>query len=146
MSKLLSDMFVMDLKTEENPNGSYDVQGLYADLMALNAWGLNDTDVALSWNRRRDAKEAMKRLVETIEPHVKRASGSGFIQNLFKGTQGNDTDAKSLRALGEKSVAELLENGRPLDEVVDLMIYSAIGGVGSALTMVCSLIHIIYTK
>lgn len=139
MSKLLADLFVLDLKTDENPNGSYNPARLYDEIMALNAWGLNNDDHAQAWNRRRRAHEAMERLIETTEPLVKQASGSGgFIHSLFNSTKA-DTDGSTLRSLGKKAVAGLIESGRPLDEVVDLMLYSALGGVGAAITMVCGI-------
>lgn len=134
----------MDLKTDENPRGSYDIDTLYADMLNIRVWGFANDDPALAWNRRRKAQASMRRLLETTESVVYKIAHSGPVQNFFETVRNGpnaSSDSNSLRAFGREAVAQLLETGRSVQEVAEIMIFTCFGGIGAAISSVAEVIQ-----
>ena len=143
MTRTLGDLFQFDLKTPENPNGSYDIEGLYSDLLDVRIWGFANDDPALSWNRRRKAQQAMRRLLSTTEGYLTKVSNSGPIHSLIdtvtRGPKSQSRDG-SLRSFGREAIIQLLAAGKTVEEVADIMIFTALGGVGAIVSTVCNIL------
>lgn len=137
MARFLADLFQYDLKTPENPNGSYDIDGLYSDLLDVRIWGFANDDPAQSWARRRRAQQAARRLLATTEDYITKVSNSGPIHSLIDTvTRGPNSQARdgSLRSFGREAVVQLLAAGKTVEEAADIMMFTALGGVGAAIS------------
>lgn len=144
MTRFLADLFQLDLKTDENPRGFYDIDTLYADMLNIRIWGFANDDPALAWNRRRKAQESMRRLLETTEGVVSKIAHSGpvrdFIETVRNGPNAS-SGKSSLRTFGREAVAQLLATGKSVQEVADIMIFTCFGGIGAAITSVAEVIQ-----
>ena len=140
MTRTVGDLFQFDLKTAENPNGSYDNEGLYSDLLDIRIWGFANDDPGLSWNRRRKAQQAMRRLLSTTEAYLTKVTSSGPIHSLIdtvtRGPKSQSRDG-SLRSFGREAIIQLLAAGKTVEEVAEIMIFTALGGIGAAISTVC---------
>lgn len=139
MTRLVGDLLQFDLKTEENPHGVYELESLYSDLLDVRIWGFANDDPARAWNRRRKAQESAKRILESTEAYLRKATGSGPIHSLIgavtNGLQPNN-DKDSLRSFGRETAAQLIESGKSIEETAEIMLFTALGGIGAALTTV----------
>jgi linoleate 10R-lipoxygenase len=139
MTRCLADLFQFDLETEENPNGEYDTNSLYSDLLDIRIWGFEDDDPAQSWNRRRKAQVAMRRLLASTETYLKNVYPSGPIRNIIHAvTSGGASHSNrgSLRSFGRDQALKMLASGKGIEEIAETMVFSALGGVGSAISTV----------
>lgn len=142
--RLLADLHQFDLKTDENPRGSYDIDSLYADMLNVRIWGFANDDPALAWNRRRKAQESLRRLLETTENIISKIAHSGPIRNFIEAVRNgpNTSDDKStLRTFGREAAAQLIASGKSVQEVAEIMIFTAIGGIGAVITSVAEIMH-----
>ncbi|EQL31703.1 hypothetical protein RJZ56_006768 [Blastomyces dermatitidis] len=144
MTRFMGDLFQFDLKTEENSSGTYDIDGLYNDLLNIRIWGFGNDDPALSWNRRRDAQASARRLLASTEAYIKRVTSSTRIRNIVGAvtnglaSNGNST---SLRSFGRDCIMELLSNGKSVQEIADIMVFTALGGIGAAISTLAEVLE-----
>ncbi|QSS58355.1 hypothetical protein I7I51_07779 [Histoplasma capsulatum] len=117
MTRFMGDLFQFDLKTEENTSGTYDIDSLYGDLLNIRIWGFGNDDPAQSWNRRRDAQ-------------VSRDKWSRFQWHQHFVT-----------LLGRDCIMELLANGKSVQEIADIMIFTALGGIGAAISTLAEILE-----
>ncbi|PHH68129.1 hypothetical protein CDD83_6231 [Cordyceps sp. RAO-2017] len=138
-ARLLADLFYLDLRTDENPNGSLGAAELYRHLLNLRIWGLNNTDPAQAWNRRRRAQESVRVIIDSTLRLVRdvarssRSSGlsiSAALSGLL--SRGHGLKEGSLRSCGHRLVEELLAQNDSPEHVVDNLWLSAFGGAGIA--------------
>ncbi|KAI1214921.1 heme peroxidase [Annulohypoxylon truncatum] len=139
-TQLLADLFYFDLRTDENPNGTLGVAKLYGKLLDIRTWGVNNTDPAQSWNRRRRAQEGAKAVIESTRKLVDEvAHNSGTLFSLGSNVVNDlarkrDLKKDSLRSCGYKLVQELLAQGYSAEKVTDSMWLNAFGGIGVPVT------------
>lgn len=139
MTRFVGDLFQFDLKTEENTSGTYDIDSLYGDLLNIRIWGFGNDDPGLSWNRRRDAQLSTRRLLASTEAYIKKVTSSTRIRNIVGAvTNGlaSHGSKTSLRSFGRDCIIELLANGKSVQEIADIMIFTALGGIGAAISTV----------
>ncbi|PGH16315.1 hypothetical protein AJ79_01857 [Helicocarpus griseus UAMH5409] len=144
MTRFVGDLFQFDLKTEENPSGTYDIDGLYGDLLNIRVWGFGNDDPALAWNRRRDAQASTKRLLASTEAYIRKVTSAGRMRNVLDAVTNGLTaqDSKSsLRSYGRDCIMELLASGRSVEEIADIMIFTALGGIGAAISTVAEILE-----
>ena len=140
MTRCLADLFQFDLKTEENSNGEYDTDSLYSDLLDIRIWGFADYDPAQSWNRRRKAQVAMRRLLASTEAYLKKVSPSGPIHTIIHAVTNSHSHNKgSLRSFGRDRILRLLASGKTVEKIADTMVLTALGGIGAAISTVTHL-------
>ncbi|KAK2798076.1 hypothetical protein FQN51_007895 [Onygenales sp. PD_10] len=144
MTRFMGDLFQFDLKTEENPSGTYDIDTLYGDLLNIRVWGFGNDDPAKAWNRRRDAQASARRLMASTESYIKKATNSGRIHNFLdvvtNGLTSNGTN-RTLRMFGRDCLIELLANGKSVEEVAGLMVFTALGGIGAAISTLAEVLE-----
>lgn len=141
-TQLLADLFYFDLRTDENPDGQFGTAELYRHLLNIRIWGVNNTDPAQAWTRRRRAQEGVKAISEStrrLVNEVTTSKGFGFgiattISNLVGSRQHIKKD--SLRWCGLKLVENLLAQGDSADRVVDNLWLTSFGGTGVPITAV----------
>ncbi|KAH7311220.1 linoleate diol synthase [Stachybotrys elegans] len=135
-----SDLFYMDMRSDENPDGTLSIIDLYKSMCNLRIWATNNTDPAESWNRRRRAAEGAKvitganrKLVDEVV--TSRGLGLGLTAALSKRfTRQSYLKAGSLRSLGFKLVDALLAQGSSAENVTDQLWLMAFGEVGVLVT------------
>ncbi|KKZ59000.1 hypothetical protein EMCG_00865 [[Emmonsia] crescens] len=144
MTRFVGDLFQFDLKTEENTSGTYDIDSLYGDLLNIRIWGFGNDDPGLSWNRRRDAQLSTRRLLASTEGYIKKVTSSTRIRNIVGAvTNGlaSHGSKTSLRSFGRDCIIELLANGKSVEEIADIMIFTALGGIGAAISTVAEILE-----
>ncbi|EER41266.1 linoleate diol synthase [Histoplasma capsulatum var. duboisii H88] len=144
MTRFMGDLFQFDLKTEENTSGTYDIDSLYGDLLNIRIWGFGNDDPAQSWNRRRDAQVSTRRLLASTEAYIKKVTSPIRIRNLVgavtNGLSSNGINT-SLRSFGRDCIMELLANGKSVQEIADIMIFTALGGIGAAISTLAEILE-----
>ncbi|KAF9874998.1 linoleate diol synthase [Colletotrichum karsti] len=139
-AQLLSDLFYMDMNSDENPNGTIGAADLYRHLLNVRIWGANNSDPAQAWNRRRRAQEGVKIIIESTKKLVNEVSmGRGFglgVVSALNNVVSRKTYLKkdSLRSCGYKLVEEQLNQGGSVDKVTDNLWLTAFGGIGVPVT------------
>lgn len=127
VARTLADLFLIDLKTDENPGGALCEAQVYSLLLDIRLWGINfASDPAEAWNRRRRAQESCKVIMEGTKKLVQRvALIRGFPPRIASAITSVCSNVRkgSLRWCGEKLVEELLEQGNSVDKVVDTLWY-----------------------
>ncbi|KAL3487811.1 heme peroxidase [Aspergillus germanicus] len=143
LTRFLSDLFLLDLKTDENPSGSYNVEGVYRDVLTLRDWGFNDNDPGQSWNLRRKAQQAFSRLLASTEKTIRNEANAGLtsaISSTIKRAHQGDRKP-SLRHFGREFIGQLVAKGTPISEIQDIMILTSLGAVGVCVTAVSQILH-----
>ena len=141
-TQLLADLFYLDLRTDENPDGKLSTAELYKHLLNVRIWGANNTDPAEAWGRRRRAQEGAKILTDTTRKLVNEVSASRGLGLGVVSALSNVVGPKSylkknsLRSCGLKLVETLLAQGESADRITDTMWLNAFGAVGVAVTTV----------
>ncbi|KAI2473738.1 heme peroxidase [Annulohypoxylon bovei var. microspora] len=139
-AQLLADLLYFDMRTDENPSGTLGAAELYGQLLDIRTWGVNNTDPAQSWNRRRRAQEGAKAIIAStrkLVDEVARSRGGPLnIGSHLSGvlTRKGDLNKDSLRSCGYKLVEELLAQGRSAEKVVDTLWLTSFGGIGVPVT------------
>lgn len=127
VARTLADLFLIDLKTDENPSGALCEAQVYSLLLDIRLWGINfASDPAEAWNRRRRAQESCKVIMEGTKKLVQRvALIRGFPPRIASAITSVCSNVRkgSLRWCGQKLVEELLEQGNSVDKVVDTLWY-----------------------
>ncbi|KAI1312714.1 heme peroxidase [Xylaria venustula] len=140
-ARLLSDLFYFDLKSDENPDGVLGSTELYRHLLNIRIWGVNNSDPAQAWTRRRRAQEGAKVITDTtrkLVDEVVRARGLGLgITAALSNTFSRKVHLKkdSLRSCGYQIVDGLLGQGNSAERVTDNLWLASFGGVGTPVTM-----------
>ncbi|KAK4169880.1 heme peroxidase [Cladorrhinum sp. PSN259] len=137
-ARFLSDLFYLDLRSEENTDGKLSATEVYRSLVDVNTWGVEGLtdDTANAFNRRRKAQEALNLLVPTTEGLVKEvASGMGAIlgaATLLIAGWDDEIKKNGVRAVGWKVVQELIKGqGSDTGKVVDhLWVGASVGAIG----------------
>ena len=138
---ILADIFSLDLKSQQNPEGSLNMADLYKHLINIRIWGFNNNDPGMAWRRRawaREGAEVMtkttKEMVEGISRDVSRSTASGFF--FSRRSMRPDWSSKgSLRSYG-REVAKNLLKSKTIDETTDICWLTALAGVGVPVGMV----------
>ena len=143
-SHMLSDLFSLDLKTPENPNGSLHTAEMYGRILDFRTWGFYQNHPAVAWNQRRKAGEAAEVLAKSTKSVVDRIAASkahrGLFSRILKAvglsnpTGGYKPEEGSLRWYGSGIVEELLAAGQTVDQVQEILWLTAVGGVGGPVT------------
>lgn len=148
-ARLLADLFYLDLRSDENPDGSLGAAELYRHLLNVRTWGINNNDPAQAWNRRRRAKEGADVIIDSTRKLVdevhSRGGGLGFgIVSAISDLRSREKHIKedSLRSCGLKMVEELLDMGNSAEKVVDNLWLTAFGGIGAPVTSVSAVVVI----
>ena len=137
-------MFSLDLRTDENPKGSYDISTLYNDLHTEWIWLFSNLDPARSWNRRRDARKACTRLREATKAYLKRhlphlpdskPDDLGLWQKIARFFQGpkfhvNRIEKGTIRWYGLQAAAKVVAAVEDVDKAADILTTCAVGGGG----------------
>lgn len=163
-TRLLADLFSLDLKTDENEKGSYDTATLYTHLLSVRTFGFNNSDPAIALNRRKEAREGAESLTETTlnvvngspksivdapKGIISKATGAvtgavtgvashiPIVGGLFKhkGKTAN-TSTGSLRWYGQNVVREIIAAGSSPEETAEICWLSAVAGVGAPIGLV----------
>ncbi|KAL4778664.1 heme peroxidase [Aspergillus varians] len=143
LTRFLSDLFLLDLKTKENPSGSYDTDGIYHDILTLRDWGFNDTDPGQSWNLRRKAQQAFRRLLKSTGKTIRKEANVGLVNAFFSSFHRAQNFYKkpSLREFGREFIGQLVAKGIPTSEIQDIMILTSLGAVGVCVTAATQILH-----
>lgn len=165
-TRLLADLFSLDLRTPENENGSYDAATLYTHLLNVRTYGFNNNDPAVALNRRKVAREGAESLTESTIKVVKGspksivdapkgimskvtgavtktvtgiASHIPVVGGLFnKGGKATQASTGSLRWYGQNVVREIIAAGKSPEEAAEICWLSAVAGVGAPIGVVCT--------
>lgn len=135
-ARILADIFLLDLQTKENPDGSLNTSTLYKHLVNVRIWGFNNNDVGLAWRRRMWAREGALALTQstmtTVEGITRDAYSSTLLGFFFgrRSTRPSWAQAGSLRHYGAQVVRKLLEAGKTPAQVADICWLTALAGVG----------------
>lgn len=129
-----ADLFSLDLRGPENPNGSLSIPELYKYLVDVRTWGFNNSDPAMAFRRRLWAQQGAKVLTETTISAVSHLAGgakgiSSRLMNLVKKSPTAHAREGSLRWYGQHVAKELLNNGKTVEEAADIMWLTALAGV-----------------
>lgn len=160
VTRILADLFCLDLKTPENPNGTYNVAELYKYIIDVRIFGFNNDDPGLALQRRKWAREGAESLTKTTLKVVSNLpasekSGKGIVKGAVstaksiaskiplvgklvgdgKGVEGQSTSG-SLRWYGYNVAKELIASGKTPAEVADISWMNAVGGVGATIGVV----------
>lgn len=141
-ARLLSDLFYFDLKSDENPDGVLSATEFYTHLLNIRIWGVNNSDPAQAWNRRRRAQEGAQVITDTtrkLVDEVSRGRGLGLgIATALSNTFSRKAYLKkgSLRSCGYQIIDELLAQGNSAERVTDNLWLTAFGGIGAPVTTV----------
>ena len=138
---ILADLFSLDLKTQQNPEGSLTMSDLYKHLINVRIWGFNNNDPGMAWRRRAWAREGAEVLTkstkELVEGIAREASCKTLLGFFFsqKSMRPDWSEKGSLRAYGRRVVQQLLTQ-RSVDEVTDICWLTALAGVAVPVNVV----------
>ncbi|KAK3322736.1 heme peroxidase [Apodospora peruviana] len=136
-AQLLNDLFYFDMKTDENPSGSFNAAQLYRHLLDIRIWGVNNNDPAQAWNRRRRAQEGATAIISStrkLVDWVVHSKGFGLgIASTISAALSSEKKG-SLRSCGHSLVQELLAQGNSAEKVTDCLWLTAFGGIGVPVT------------
>ena len=169
LTRILADLFCLDLKTPENPNGTYNVAELYKYIIDVRIFGFNNDDPGLALQRRKWAREGAESLTKTTLKVVSNLpasekSAKGIVKGAVstakgiaskiplvgklvgdgKGVEGQSTSG-SLRWYGYNVAKELIASGKTPAEVADISWMNAVGGVGATIGVV-RLLKVVSTR
>ena len=153
----MSDLWFLDLKTEENPTGSLNTAEMYKHLINARTWGFENFDPVLAWQRRMWAQDAVTILDATTKKTVSNLLNAGknsswletlistiksklFFLGSAKPTATNKQQTASLRWFGARLVQEMAASGKTVDQIIDINWPVAIGGVGVTVGAVCYIV------
>ncbi|KAH6722642.1 heme peroxidase [Leptodontidium sp. MPI-SDFR-AT-0119] len=131
-SRLIGDLFYLDLHGPQNPHGTLTTKDLYKHLLNVRVWGFNNNDPGLAFIRRILAQEGATVLTKTTQASVKEATTNGMYttaRNILK-RRRNHINLGSLRWYGQHIVRQLSANGLSCDEVAEIMWLTGVAGVG----------------
>ncbi|PHH71179.1 hypothetical protein CDD82_6708 [Ophiocordyceps australis] len=148
LTRMMADLFYLDLRSDENPDGKLEAADLYNTLLNIRIWGANNNDPAESWNRRRRAQESVTRIVETTTPLVDevaagRGLGLGLASAISSVLSARKSHLKkdSLRSRGYKYVEAMLAQGLSSERVVENIWLTVFGGTGDPITVFYEVMH-----
>jgi hypothetical protein len=164
-TRILADLFSLDLKTPENKNGSLNTAELYKYLIDVRTFGFANNDPALSWPRRMWAREGAEALTKSTLKAVSSipkdtpGSAKGIASSVTssvtsaisgvaskipyiggwlggKGSSPTQTKSGSLRWYGQNVAKELMAQGKTPAETADILWLTAVAGVGATIGLV----------
>lgn len=145
---MLSDLWCLDMRTPENPDGELSMKQLHTALVDVRQWQFAAHDPATQWNHRRRAQEGATLLTEsttTIVESIWRENHNLSWRDKFWLTKFLPFGVKprrdlsqegSLRWYGRYVVSELLKAGKSVQEVSDLCWCNAVNGTAMTVGMV----------
>ncbi|PFH61671.1 hypothetical protein XA68_16681 [Ophiocordyceps unilateralis] len=135
-AKMLADLFYLDLRSDENTEGTLSAAELYRHLLNIRVWGIENRDPAQAWDRRRRARESVHEIIDSTRRLVEEIADAGIAAKLSGLLTSSFHSAKevSLRRCGRKLATELLAMYDSAERVVDTLWLSAFGGVGVTVT------------
>ncbi|KAK8256469.1 hypothetical protein IWZ00DRAFT_541955 [Phyllosticta capitalensis] len=160
LTRILADLFTLDLRTEENPKGTLGTAALYKALMDVRTFGFNDNDPAMSWRRRNWAREGATLLTETTVKSIQESSQSPGLFGKI-GDSVNDAASKlpiigslvkkpsasgSLRWYGSNVVREIIAAGKNLEETADICWLTGVAGVGAPISMFADVMNFFFQR
>ncbi|KAG4442109.1 hypothetical protein IFR05_002395 [Cadophora sp. M221] len=131
-SRLIGDLFYLDLQGPQNPHGTLTTKDMYKHLLNVRVWGFNNNDPGLAFIRRILAQEGATILTKTTQASVKEATTNGMYttaKNILK-RRRNHINLGSLRWYGQHIVRQLFANGLSCEEVAEIMWLTGVAGVG----------------
>lgn len=151
-AQLLSDLFYLDLRTDENKGGSLSTAELYKHLLNIRVWGVGNNDPAMAWNRRRWAQEGAavmsktsRDLVQDVVDENGNLGLAGYVASTFSEKykpRSAGLKQGSLRSCGYKIIKGFLAKGMSLEQTADVGWLISLGGVGVAITTVSSSMYL----
>ena len=141
----MGDLFCLDLKGPENPNGSFTNAELYRHLLNVRVWGFENNDPGLAWNRRRYAQESATLIDKSTQNVIRGIKLSGAPNAFFdkvtsfvwkKDEESSHTHEGSLRWYGRHLAGELLASGQSVGQVSDVLWFTAVAAVGATVNVV----------
>jgi hypothetical protein len=141
-TRILADLFALDLLTQENPRGSLNTADLYTHLLNVRIWTFNNNDPAMAWRRRAWAAESTKVLTQTTKQTIQGIYRDVRTETLLgfffspRSARPDWSKKDSLRHYGRDVVKGLLASGKTVDEVVDISWMTALAGVGVCVSVV----------
>lgn len=141
-TQLVSDMFYLDLRTDENPEGTLGTAELYRALINIRVFATNSSDFAESWNRRRRAADGAHLIINSTRKLVEEVRASrGFSLGISAALSKMTTrqvhhKEGSLRSWGFKLVDALLAQGSSVENVVHQLWLTIFGSVGVVVSAV----------
>lgn len=145
-TRLLADLFSLDLKTRENKGGSLSAATLYKHLLDVRTFTFNNNDPALALQRRKAAREGAEALTETTLKVISSGkeapkcilSKIPVIGRLFgsKDDERSQPSIGSLRWYGQNVVREIIAAGKSPEEAAEISWLNAVGGVGAPIGVV----------
>ncbi|EMD84856.1 hypothetical protein COCHEDRAFT_1219837 [Bipolaris maydis C5] len=150
-AQLLSDIFYLDLRTDENKSGSLSTAEFYKHLLNIRIWGVNNNDPAMAWNRRRWAQEGAAIMTKSGRDLVrdvaneKGASGfAGYLASAISDkhkSRSSEIKQNSLRSCGHKIVQGFLSKSISPEKTADICWLTAFGGIGVPVTTLCEIMQ-----
>ncbi|RDA92085.1 hypothetical protein CP533_3590 [Ophiocordyceps camponoti-saundersi (nom. inval.)] len=135
-ARMLADLFYLDLCSNDNASGTLSATELYRHLLNIHIWGVENSDPAQAWDRRRRARKSVDVIIKSTRRIVDEVAGAGLaskLSGLLNGRTHGVTEG-SLRAYGHRLVTELLGVYDSPERVVDVLWLSAFGGTGVSVT------------
>ncbi|EEP80274.1 hypothetical protein UREG_05116 [Uncinocarpus reesii 1704] len=120
-----SNVFLLPLKTEENPHGIFTETELYSILALVFSCIFYDADPAQSFKLREMSRSATQKLGQLVMLNVQVISKTGFIGGIIDRLQANE----ALADYGIHMIRRLLETKLPADELVWTHILPTAGGM-----------------
>ncbi|KAF1969427.1 prostaglandin G/H synthase 2/cyclooxygenase 2, pgh2/cox2 [Bimuria novae-zelandiae CBS 107.79] len=133
-TKVLADLFALDLERDDNPYGSMNTPTLYQHLLNVRVWGFNNNDPGMAWRRRAWAQEGAAVLSKTTKEvvdgiHLETKTGLTWLFSRGP-ARPNKAKAGSLASYGREFVKELLAAGKTTGEAAEICWLTALAGVG----------------
>jgi hypothetical protein len=141
LGRLLADLFCLDLKTDENPDGTLSFTQIYKALSDCRSWMVSNSDPKNAWNIRRRAAEGASLLIDSskhlVEDILRDNRHVGWTEAVYRWVPGighktrrNYSKEGSLRWYGRHFLSRLLRAGKCVEEVTDIAWLTALGGIG----------------
>ncbi|KAK6525979.1 hypothetical protein TWF281_011022 [Arthrobotrys megalospora] len=145
LAQILGDMFALDMKCEDNPQGAHTPEELFSLLSDIREFTFGNPDPANAWNKRRIAAEAAEILTKTTkrvvewhisngEPVISTEEG-GLTSKMFSFLSSNTSKLPgykpregSLRYFGGQACKLLAAHGKSSEWIAELLWLTAVGG------------------
>ena len=131
---MLASLFCLDLRSQENPQGSLSTADLYRHLINVRTWAFHNDDPCTAWRRRACAQEAAAILINSTRKMVEsvafESGQKGLTGWLFKSPRPNKAKAGSLAWYCRHIAKGLMATGKTESEVADTCWLTALEGVG----------------
>ncbi|KAF2139467.1 uncharacterized protein K452DRAFT_77778 [Aplosporella prunicola CBS 121167] len=104
MTRLLADLWSLDLKTPEDPSGSLSIKQIYKYLVDLREFGFNNTDPARTWRKRLSAQDAAKVMTASTLKCIERRQSASPVAAASGAASAAATKSKGFISKATSSV------------------------------------------